>query len=714
MWKDFFEGVGILQKNSNGEYVIPFPGAGKAMQMLLGTDVKIDATIPIESFLGLLPAPSLAPGSSPYQGMLPQLGAPSAFVLGLVRSKYGGVFEDAADMFAQYGTDTSLGPRSLDNLLAMFGVTGPWMTNSTRKYMEATQQWAVIDGLRMEIADNPPPEPPANLAEMSAKERQKWVDQWNIWAEHSLANAEHKASVMYGVRAFNGAFLPFNVQFDPQIQDDLSKVFAVFSGAEEAGLEAGAIRSVVLDNFKQAYPGAWAFMSGKTISPDLNLDPNDFEAFRQEIKAGNIDVLNPTEWLRFSYGMNSWFQMVNERSQIYRSLGDTPRDVLLQGFERRQGLSQLDDEWDNFLVLTDQVAEDEGGGRSFRVLFEEWESTRRTSGELQLSLDQEKALEAKKLLGELGNSFSPNAMGRDWGKVIGQLSELTSTVDYPRGSSPIGKAIDWWWNNVGNPYREDVDKVWDEINATPKALRAPLYQELRNIENEWDKNYKSKWGSLPSPQAVFFNNMSPQQRKLRLYEQATLPVPFLNEFYRQKLGLDGPTAKLNRLAEYIGTIDQQFDIVVASNQISTSSLEYEQMKQRVEQMKREKAKELGVSKQYELWSQPSYRRVDRAFDLSQKNGSWAAVVQDVDRIWSTLEAHDLSPRGSSQAAQTYQRWMMDKIGKLRKQDPYFNDIMSNLEMALGEDGRPLVGPDMYMKVFFEWWQDSAPLYVYTK
>jgi hypothetical protein len=702
-YMNFVKETGLVHQNEDGIWVAPNP-IGGVLNMIFGEDLVQEVNL--ESFTGILPVPGLQE-DEPLKGLLPTFGAPAAIPVGLLGDKFGGLFEQISDLTTFYGEDTSLGPAAVDRIWqVIFGSPPIWQLNGTREFNDKLYNWAIIDGIRIEMADNPPPQPPEGYEDNNALEQQYYAE-YNTWLSEVLAEGQEYAKTTYLIKGIASALSPMALTWSSEEAIASDQMYGFLEN-----IPGDAIDPMIKELYQIEYPGAWAYMTGKTIPlhPDLGFDVDNLDQFRDEVLSGMREYLTPPEWARYSVGMNSYFTYINQRSLAMKELGSTPAEVLTNGYQKNKVLDQLDADWKLFEDLQRSMPV-EDGGRTFPVLLDIWKESK--SEETTLTLEDEAILQFKQDAGEVALLLGPNARSDfDLGKAMGVLSKHTGDLDI-KSSSVIGKGMSWWYDKVGQPYLEEVGTLWNKINRTEKQFRPPLYEKLRAIENQYYTTYKSRFGQMPSPQEVFFSNLSPKDQEIRLRSQASLPVAFMNEFYREKLGFDtAPEKKLNALATFLNTSEEAFDQKILSSGISTSSKEYDLAKARFEQIKLDKAKELGVVEEYKLWTSPTYVRMDTAFGLSKSNAMWSNVKLLADEAWRELESAGYNPSYGSEAAAYLQTVLVRTVEQYRDIDTNFDDIMTQFEEAYGDDGRPLVGADMYMKLFFDSLEDKAPDYIY--
>jgi len=422
---------------------------------------------------------------------------------------------------------------------------------------------------------------------------------------------------------------------------------------------------------------------------------------------------SPDEFLRWSIGMNSYSVYRDKLDHAYNALGSTPGDILLHGFERTDTITPLKKEWEDYLEWTETQAP--AGQKSFKDLYETWQKSRYGSDVLTLTDEQEAALELKEALGNAASLFTEGGIRNgDYRAVSGVASEAIGSIDFPESQSAIGKGISWWWENVGDPYGNQVSKLYDRLdNVSNPFDRAKIYEELRGIANN-AKPQTYNGEKLPTPEQVFFNNMSPEEQKARRLKWASLPVEWLTNFQMQQIGLK-PSPKLEELATFINQNETAFDYTVASNDISTSSNEYERLRAAFDNRAIQKANQLGLQKEYTLMQQPTYKRLDELQGKTFHSPTWNTFVRQADEISKRIEAAGYSPGGTSDIAKFYQGWLVNEVRAARENDERFDAVMTDLERTFAPSGKDSIPPDLLtLKLFFSYYGDTAPGYIYTK
>lgn len=109
---------------------------------------------------------------------------------------------------------------------------------------------------------------------------------------------------------------------------------------------------------------------------------------------------------------------------------------------------------------------------------------------------------------------------------------------------------------------------------------------------------------------------------------------------------------------------------------------------------------------------PVYKRIDQFFSKEFSNTSWQRIVSLADDANRSIDA---APDGSiTSTREAVSRWLVDQVRQVRSNDQRFNGIMERLEVAFAPGGKDRLSPDLLvLKLFFNYYGDSAPAYLYV-
>jgi hypothetical protein len=369
---DFFKNMGIVERDENGELYVSVPVLGSLVSAITGSPVPLRARASLTSFTGVLPDPF-----SGIKGLLPGLGAPSSAILTTAANHWDGVVDDLADYLMQFGREVSLGPSAIDRLAMAAGIE-PFWTFGSPDFQKTIKNYAIDDAIRVEMVKNPPPT--RNEGEKDAAYNKRYT----AWSEGVLQKAENRASIQYLVRGVSSMILPFSVTYDTDYEHEMQRIWTTLSTLPDGG---GDLASPLIDAFKATYPEAVWYLNGKSINLGEKRSFTRTDAFIQEWTDQNRASFTPEEYLRWSVGMNSYSIYREKLDRAYQALGDTPADVLLNGFEKFDTIAPIKKEWEDYLTWSETVVE--GEERSFHTLFNIWQKARDNRPEIDLTRKQE-------------------------------------------------------------------------------------------------------------------------------------------------------------------------------------------------------------------------------------------------------------------------------------------------------------------------------------
>ena len=116
---------------------------------------------------------------------------------------------------------------------------------------------------------------------------------------------------------------------------------------------------------------------------------------------------------------------------------------------------------------------------------------------------------------------------------------------------------------------------------------------------------------------------------------------------------------MEQLATFINQNEEAFDYVVAANDISTSSNEYDRLRAAFDNRAINKANDLGLQNQYRIMQAPVYKRLDELMGKEFRDPVWNAVVRQADEIIKRIESEGYSPGGTSDIAKIAGRRMIE-------------------------------------------------------
>ena len=712
-WVDFFVDTGIVHKEGD-QWRVNIPGGEKIVELFTGMPNQ-ELSFSADSLTSLLPTPSMDADEPFWKGMLPTVGAPTGMVLHTMSEKFGGIFEEIENTFTLFGGDQSLGPASIDYIAESFGITMPWMSGQTSEMHEIRKNGAFIDALRVKYEEAYGSKPKLE----DYKNEQQYLEASAAWLEDLYIEAENASQGWYLLRGISSMVLPFSIKYTDDANTELSALWDVINTAETE-LDDRSMITPLLEGLRQSHPELELYLTGKSISlvPDNPERVDSYETYIDEIKEGTRLAFTPEQWLVWALGNQEAALHRSRLNEIFNKFAGTPQQWLLSDFQSSKALNEENRRWDLYLEQSKELAnimdvkDDAGQPTSFAQMYDQFYQAKvgRYSEEEQISLtlEQQKATEAMEALESLSRFFGAGRYTDDEYLAVKRTLNEIADKDY-ESKDPVFGAINWWWDQH-EEYFDSKDAIWRKIDATPSSARGPLYRQLADIENEWaTKTIKhQQWGVFPSVQEVMFQKLSRPAQDVRLYGWAKLPVEFLSRYQRQKVyGKTKRDNALDELTQRIGVNEHNLEVIVDTNAISTSSLEYDALRARTDRLNMQAAADLKVADIYKTWQQPAYKRVSTLIN----NPYWTQTVRIIDAGATLLEKAEVSPRGSTTAAVVYQRRAIQAIEMYRQQDREFDKLMEKFEIAYGEGAdEPAIGIDMYWALFFDGF-GTAPGYL---
>ncbi len=705
IWQQFFQDLGIVRKDDEGNMDVPIPFMNPVVKMFTGQDTEYSVTAPLESFAGVLPVPigvfdrddqgNLLPWHQRLKGIMPTLGAPSAAALGVISDIFGGALEDVEQWTTLYGTDASLGPVAVDRAFEAFGIYMPWMSGTTKEYHEAVRTWAVIDGMR--IARERLGEPPTDPEERKA------------YIEDLLEQGERYAMGTYLLRSITGMTLPFSVQISDEGKEQTSALWGLVNSLPEDG----PVRGSLIDSVLTEYPNLEPYMTGKTQDTRLAEDPNEtLDEFMDAVKSGKIEIRSAEDWAVFSLGMNSYSIYQSRVNAIYEN-ATSPADWILS-FNAKNAVQRERMAWQDFLDSTQDVDNFlPGQTQSFADMFntyQEYKDAR--DGETErLSREQERLLDFDFAMKEFARYFSPNP---DTSDDYYALRDAAFEALGGQPSSDIGKAQQWYFGEVSAAYYDQRDALYEKLDGLNDDEKAPVFQKIRNLADKYNKDWVNsanpEWGEFPSPEEYVFMKLDPEDQERQVADWATLPAYFLTEFQREQVGYDIPEGKqkaASKLADFVTENEIEFDKALIKYDISTASDAYEINRANYDAAYAQRAEKLGLADYWRQQNLPEYKRLGQALDLGSRSPTWAVASKAADQAIRQIETTEYatgefySRRGDSDLAVRLRRQFAGRIRAWRRDDGVFDQIMTDLSIWLADEGQQLGDEDLVDILFFD-------------
>ena len=108
---------------------------------------------------------------------------------------------------------------------------------------------------------------------------------------------------------------------------------------------------------------------------------------------------------------------------------------------------------------------------------------------------------------------------------------------------------------------------------------------------------------------------------------------------------------------------------------------------------------MGLSEYYKEANKPAYVRIGNALNLSERTATWDWLVQYAETVNGYIEGAEYGYKTSTK--RYYEKWLAQDLEKARNHDRELDDILNQLQVALGEDGQPLTNDDLVLTLFFD-------------
>lgn len=681
----------------------------------------------LSTLAGILPVPSLDEGLNfveRVRSMAPSLGPIHSVILGTVSIlSDNDVVDNIARNLLPYGVDVPFGPTAANKV---------WQALALGAGIEPTSQWivppweqlvgadhykylanqAVKNAMRVVLSmgehGNPPDITQYDTSTKAGKRQA--AEAISEWMEPILRESEDRAAGQMLKQGLLSMILPWAQDYTPDAQKKVSAFFTFVNALPEDIMDE--IQSPFIGAFRATYPEAdpWFVATNIDLRKEVDQELTEAEAmfdYGQAVRDGEILTLDPKGWLVFYYGNNVKGHYLAQRSAIYQEFGDNPVEWLVSGPEKEAARAGLDEGYENFLAYQEDWAirnhRQDLIYRNLDAVATNARNARDNHGRIPFSsLDNDRLFELKSLLGQLTDPNSDD--------VSGVLRDINGQIKYfTESDNPMLQTVATWYEDIAGPYYRDLNIIYKKIVETPKALQGPLYDQVRELADTQIPQRVDGF-MMPTPEQVSFFNKTPEEREDWAIRKATTPPWWLTEFEREVLDF-GDSEKVDEFAEQVNRIEREFNIM--THQMNTSSTEYINAKEAKDRLLMQIARDSGVEKIWESWHDPVYQQIEKAITIN--NESWNYITNIADGMAEVADAKDFSLGGSSSSGMYYQSWLTARIEQLRRVDSSFDELLNRLSDAITDDrGNPLVGPDLYMKVFFGvYWTDKAPDYLYT-
>jgi len=680
---DAAEESGLFYKNDRGEWVTKLPGVEWLASHVLGVPMKAEFSLRGFNMIGNLP------GLNPWT-------LKALVSLPTVKEQWDrpGPMRAVLDVLAPYGTEVNMGPAWMGR--AWWAITKqapPWEYLSGR-YQKMLWDGSVVDAMRVLDAKQKKDTGTSVLEKLAKMPEGPEKD---ALFQDYLRDAEGMGRHFFLLRAGAGFLLPAQPQWYWPNNDEAQAFYDQLNALPEGS----PARRAMYDQFIEDHPELTSYLVGKsTAKPGTPrpTEPGDDEfslrTYWRQVETGARKRLAPEDWARYAAGAND-YQVINHDYRVETAAaGDTAAERLrnygdvLEASARRasriERLRQTNPLWSAQFDI--QLEGSRVAGGQDRLTFEEHVAADFANDvKVITDLVNDTPLEDTVDLGELRRAR--RALLDKWG---------TTYTDIAAQDSVEGE-IARYFRDTMDPYFAQLDELYEQANALPRAERGPFYNQVRELRN----TYQAPEG-MPKPEEVLFGMADEQQQTELRWKWASQPPGWLSNFQREKAGL--PVAPLT----------EQFWTTV--NQVEAAVRGYIQeqhwiptQKQAIDMMAGFEQWKVGFATQHGLDEEVAREQLapfDRAYVAKQlPEPYWQPLVQTLGLVKQALAQVSTNRDGTPASIDSMAgRPVFDAfaawLDRVRASNGQLDDALTRWGKILGDADQPLVGVDLYRVLLF--------------
>jgi hypothetical protein len=679
------------------------PGLGDLVKMLTGGPVPISAQFnPLGASI-LTEGGALVPGLGP----LPQL------ALNAITSRTHNHVAQAIDTaLTPYGPTPGIGPANLTRLYeGLVGKVPPWveMWGASQDY---AWQSAVDTGTAEQYRGGRDiggkffyqTQPKESSYSQDQAGIAKFQSDYAAWL-HRLGAAGERSAQKYALASFVlSAASPANIYITDPVYQEYQALRAAIGNVPSAS------RSAYFDELAREYPHSQLYGAPRTVlRPDAAMaaaqskTASTYRQFLGQLDTGARTAMSAEDFARNGLFLTSYHHLQAQRTQLLSEMaaGKGAAGVLDNWYSYSDALAALDRGWSNYTMF--HKAED-GNLQAY------FASLPNDAAHPNLTIAQERLFT---LMGTLRDALPTLAQEdgvrpqayKDIRTLITQTIDKLNT-QYGPARSPIEAALTNWFDTQAGPYFAAADKIYRQIDATAKADRGPLYDQLRALADN-AKPYTDAQGNVyPTPEAWSYNAKSPAEQTLARLKWASNQLEWLTEFQRSTITGEPPSPAARTFFDLVNATQARLKAEQAKQTGTGSTARKDAIAQFYQSFLNQKAAQLGMTNEWNLAQQAPFERL-ATLKFFPDDPTFYNVVGDIRSIWNTIQSAPGNPvpGGSSALATYYQNIVYSQLDALRRQYPdTFGRDMSLLEQATAPAGANLrAGADMYRAIFFNNW-----------
>lgn len=677
--------AGLLEKNDQGEDVIPVPSWATLLDMMLPGEQNPKGSKEYMKLTGF---------NLVTTGVMPSLSTMPAKALAEAGRHYGGVWQSMSETFNQYGADITSTPRQIG--LAWEAATGnPFPMEfmspdyAKRQYDRAMDQALQITMMERIEGGNPPPR------RENFEILQDYIDRRDQWLEQLMQDARSRFKGIAWQRLAGSSVTPASVYVD---QEEESRYRVYWdemidpAGNEEATGTYSEKQKELIDQYIAEHPGSLAYTVSYTTygekQRELPYVPVGDQKFFEEFYTGERRVLEPNDYATKLMTIESWRYYLNQKAQAMGGIDQSLTSYLLHGAERTQANVTLNEHWNMFMSANPEA-------NTLMVNSKRrWEERYGIPHE---TYEQERLSNTIQYLQELSPTFTGEGglRSKEFTTVLGQLkASLAENGEFGTPTSQLGKDVSWYYDTYLEPYFDETEKLYQ--NALEKTQRGEyagdVYAKIQAINDKYSANPVYRHGErVPTPEEMFYGNKPPQEQQRARTNWITKPGTWLTEFQIGKTGLypefKGRDEMLKKLNEY----DTAMFDYIQQHDVSSASDDYDRIIAQGQKDKARIASQYGRegTKTFQLADASPIERVMHSDFPDQYKGA-RDILKDTYAAASYMsksaERNDLSPAGYSEDVQRYKIWLFQQIEAERAHSPQYNKMWAALGRAVPERG----------------------------
>ena len=681
-FRNGLEETGLLKQDPlSGSYYLDLPG---------------DKRIYVGQVAGLIPFPTTSPSEglgAMVTDIGPGVGAlPQALIAELAK-RHDGIFDTISDFTLLLGPDrTGLGPSAIAAAYeAVFNEPAFWefTTNSTRQRELDDAMW---DAQRLYMLDNPPPK------QEDFKDAAKYDQAMTNWVADVIEAGEEGQENVYALRAITGTFSPYIIYEDrkpEQLQlQALKQLIDTANNGGQGDARFDDYQEIIIGNWLEEHPDLQGYLvSNKFNLDDTNYNGNDDKEF-QKWANEHLGTVPPDE-LPYWYAWK--METISHRREVAKleaQLGPTIGSYLANSGIRDKiaALRYEHSRWIEWFEVTDQA----GAVTDLARLSQE-----------QFLPEQQAALDKLQELKNKNNEiyYKDGRKTEAYYAEIGPVYEVIETINWADPKTQLGKDLERYFQH-SSEYYDERNAIWDRIDETDAPLRGPLFDELRQLAARY-KPLTIRGETLPTPEEYAFWNRSSIEQQDAKIDWASTPVEWLTPFQREQVGIHAPK-NFDKFANWKSRKEQEFrEKYDTDTTLWSSSSERVDARAALDREIEQRAKKMGVDHIYAINDQGTYNRIQEV--LGFRNEAWLAALDIVDDVRDKITRKGY--RVDTDNTATREEWpgLISMFAAWETNDPEFREIMEQVGIALAPRGQDrLIGASLYLKVFFDYWEDQAP------